>query len=110
MARQLHITAHASHKRETIKLNNLALRQASYSVKKKPSKPRRASLAFALQHFNPYLVGREFFIRTDHKPNLSIVKGKTKVYDILTDEILSYLPFHIEYLNGIKMFADAQQT
>ena len=37
----------------------------------------QGSLAFALRHFNPYLVGKEFLIRTDHKPNLSIIKGKT---------------------------------
>ena len=71
-----------------------------------PGFRERASLASALRHFNPYLVGKEFLIRTDHKPNLSIVKGKTKVYDTLTDEILLYLPFRMEYLNGSKMFAD----
>ena len=75
-------------------------------AKQAPGFRERASLAFALRHFNPYLVGKEFLIRTDHKPNLSIVKGKTKVYDTLTDEILSYLPFRMEYLNGSKMFAD----
>ena len=51
-------------------------------------------------------MGKEFLIRTDHKPNLSIIKGKTKVYDTLTDKILSYLPFRMECLNGTKMFAD----
>ena len=75
-------------------------------AKQAPGFRERATLAFALRHFNPYLVGKKFLIRTDHKPNLSIIKGKTKVYDTLTDEILSYLPFRMEYLNGSKMFAD----
>ena len=75
-------------------------------AKQAPGFWERVSLAFALRLFNPYLVGKEFLIRTDHKPNLSLIKGKTKVYDTLTDEILSYLPFRMEYLNGSKMFAD----
>ena len=58
-------------------------------AKQAPGFCERASLAFALRHFNPYLVGKKFLIQTDHKPNLSIIKGKTKVYDTLTDEILS---------------------
>ena len=57
-------------------------------AKQAPGFHESASLAFALRHFNPYLVGKEFLIRTDHKPNLSIVKGKNKFYDTLTDEIL----------------------
>ena len=75
-------------------------------AKQAPGFREKAALLFAMRHFNPYLVGREFVIRTDHKPNLAITKGKTAVYDTLTDEILSYLPFRLEYLNGSKMFAD----
>ena len=46
-------------------------------------------------------------MRTDHKPNLSISNGKTKLYDTLTDEIMNYKPFKLEYLPGSKMFVDA---
>lgn len=75
-------------------------------AKQAPGFQDRAAHAFALYHFNPYLIGHKFLICKDHKPNLSIVKSKTKVYDTLRDEILSYLPFHMEYLNGTKTFAD----
>ena len=66
----------------------------------------RASIIFSLRHWKPYLIGKEFTLRTDHKPNLAIARGKTQVYDSLTDEIMSYLPFKLEYLNGKNMFAD----
>ena len=68
--------------------------------KQAPGLRERAALVFALRHFNPYLVGKEFVLCTDHKPNLSIIKGKTNVYDTLTEEIMSYLPFRMKYLNG----------
>ena len=72
-----------------------------------PGLRERAALLHALRHWQPYLIGKEFTIRTDHKPNLSISTGRTKVYDSLTDEILQYQPFVLEYMNGNKMFVDA---
>ena len=45
-------------------------------------------------------------LRTDHKPNVSITDSKTKQYDTLTDEIMQYQPFRLEYLRGKDMFAD----
>jgi len=51
-----------------------------------PGLRERAALLHALRHWQPYLIGKEFTIRTDHKPNLSISTGRTKVYDSLTDE------------------------
>ena len=75
-------------------------------AKQQPGLRERASIIFSLRHWKPYLVGREFTLRTDHKPNLAIAQGKTKVYDSLSDEIMSYLPFKLEYLNGKDMFAD----
>ena len=61
----------------------------------------------ALRHWQPYLVGKEFTLRTDHNPNLALAKGKMKSYDTLTDEILQFTPFQMEFLNGNKMFVDA---
>ena len=40
--------------------------------KQSPGMRERAALIFSLQHWRPYLVGREFLLRTDHKPNISI--------------------------------------
>ena len=75
-------------------------------AKQQPGLRERASLVFSLRHWKPYLVGKEFTMRTDHKPNLSIAQGKTNVYDSLSDEIMSYLPFKLQYLNGKEMFVD----
>ena len=52
-------------------------------------------------------MGKEFALRTDHKPNLSVSSGKTKLDDTLTDEIMNYQPFKLKYLPGNKMFVDA---
>ena len=72
----------------------------------KPGLREWASIIYSLRHWKPYLIGREFTLRTDHKPNLAIARGKTHVYDSLTDKIMSYLPFKLEYLRGKNMFAD----
>ena len=60
-----------------------------------------------LRHWQPYLIGKEFTLRTDHSPNISLAKGKVKSFDTLTDKILQFMPFKMEFLNGNKMFVDA---
>ena len=75
--------------------------------KQQPGIRERAALLHALRHWQPYLVGKEFTMRTDHNPNLSLMKGKTKSYDTLSDEIMQFMPFKMEFLNGNKMFVDA---
>ena len=75
-------------------------------AKQQPSLRERASIIFSLRHGKPYLIGKEFTFRTDHKPNLAIARGKTQVYDSLMDKIMSYLPFKLEYLSGKNMFAE----
>ena len=67
----------------------------------------RAAFIHALRHLRPYLVGKEFTLRTDHRPNLKITQGGGNVYDTLSDEIQQYHPFKMEYLQGRKMFVDA---
>ena len=66
----------------------------------------RAALIYSLRHWKPYLIGKEFFLCTDHKPNVAIADSKTKLYDTLSDEIMQFQPFRMEYLRGDKMFAD----
>ena len=56
--------------------------------KQQPGMRERAALLHALRHWQPYLVGKEFTMRTDHNPNLGMMKGKTKSYDTLSDEIM----------------------
>ena len=72
-----------------------------------PGLRERAALIYALRHWKPYLIGKEFVLRTDHKPNVSIADSKTKLYDTLSDEIMQFQPFRMEYLRGDRMFVDA---
>ena len=67
----------------------------------------RVALLHALRHWQPYLIGKEFTLRTDHNPNLALAKGKMKSYDTQTYEILEFMPFKMDFLNGNKMFVDA---
>ena len=41
-------------------------------AKQSPGTRERAALIFALRHWKPYLIGKEFVLRTDHKPNVAI--------------------------------------
>ena len=75
--------------------------------KQSPGMRERAAIIYALQHWKPYLIGKEFVLRTDHKANVAIVDSKTKLYDTLSDEIMQFQPFRMEYLRGDKMFVDA---
>ena len=72
----------------------------SKESKQQPGMRERA----ALRHWQPYLIGKEFILRTDHNPNLALAKGKMKSYDTLTDEILQFMPFKMEFMNGNRMF------
>ena len=72
-----------------------------------PGLRERAALLFAFRHWKPYLVGKEFTVRTDHKPNVSLADGKTTIYDSLSDEIMQYMPFKLVYMKGSDMFVDA---
>ena len=60
--------------------------------KQQPGMRERAALIHALRHWRPYLVGKEFTLRTDHRPNLKITQGGGNVYDTLSDEIQQYQP------------------
>ena len=67
----------------------------------------RAALFHALRHWQPYLIGKEFTLRTDHNSNLALARCKMKSYDSLTDDILQFMPCKLEFMNGNKMFVDA---
>ena len=75
--------------------------------KQSPGMRERDALIYALRPCKPYLIGKKFVLRTDHKPNVAIADSKTRLYDTLTDEIMQFQPFRMEYLHGDKMFVDA---
>ena len=57
------------------------------------------------KHFMPYLHGRKFKIRTDHKPLLSLNKQKQDAFDRLQVQLAEY-DCDIEYMKGSDMIAD----
>ena len=102
------ITLHVLAKRGQTTLKDPLFIVANFLTPKKVrNNQERAALLHALRHWQPYLIGREFILCTDHNPNLALAKGKMKSYDTLTDEILQFMPFKMEFLNGNRMFVDA---
>ena len=63
-------------------------------------------LLWACRHFRPYLVGRHFTIRTDHKPLTALNKTSGFALDRINAELQSFLPYTITYLPGDVMPAD----
>ena len=75
-------------------------------VKKSAFHRERLGIRWALKHFKPYLIGKEFLIRTDHKPLVSLQAGRVDVLDPVAADILQFAPFSVQYLPGPKMPAD----
>lgn len=71
-----------------------------------PSHLEAAGLLWSCKHFRPYLIGREFTIRTDHKPLLALNKMNGFALDRIHAELQDYMPFVITYMPGEKMPAD----
>lgn len=63
------------------------------------------ALWWGCKYFKPYLVGRRFTVRTDHKPLLSFNKVSGNVYDRYLLDLAEY-DFQMEYLKGTTMPAD----
>ena len=74
--------------------------------KQQPGMRERAALLHALRHWQAYLIGKEFTLQTDHNPNLALAKGKMKSLNTLTNKILQFMPFKMEFMNGNRMFVD----
>jgi len=65
-----------------------------------------AAMMFGCKHFRPYLLGKSFLLRTDHKPLVTINKNQSDALGRLQAQLMEYLPFEIQYLKGEKMPAD----
>ena len=63
-------------------------------------------MLWACKHFKPYLVGREFTIRTDHKPLVALNRTQGQALERIRAEMEEFLPYKVEYLKGDKMPAD----
>jgi len=64
------------------------------------------AMTFGCKHFRPYLTGRHFVLRTDHKPLVALNKVQNAAFQRLQHELEEYQPFTIEYLKGSSMMAD----
>ena len=65
------------------------------------------AMVSACRHFRPYLLGKEFIIRTDHKPLLALNKTQGHAAtERLQAELQDFDPYKIEYMKGSDMIAD----
>jgi hypothetical protein len=65
--------------------------ETSYS----PCHLEASGLQWSTWHFRPYLIGRHFTIRTDHKPLVSMNKTHSLALDRIYAELIDTLPFTI---------------
>jgi len=64
------------------------------------------AMVFGCKHFAPYLKGKEFTIRTDHKPLTAITSTQTNNLTRLKAELDDFMPFKVVYINGKQQMAD----
>ena len=63
-------------------------------------------MLWACKHFKPYLIGKEFTIRTDHKPLTSLNRIQGQALERVRAEMEEFLPYKVEYIKGEQMPAD----
>ena len=63
-------------------------------------------MLWACKHFKPYLVGKEFTIRTDHKPLKALNRIQGQALERVRAEMEEFLPYKVEYMKGGVMPAD----
>ena len=61
---------------------------------------------WACKHFKPYLIGKEFTSRTDHKPLTSLNRVQGQALERVRAEMEEFLPYKVEYIKGEQMPAD----
>ena len=63
-------------------------------------------MLWACKHFQPYLIGKHFTLRTDHRPLLCLNKIQGQAMDRIRAELTEYLPYTVEHMKGSIMPAD----
>jgi hypothetical protein len=71
-----------------------------------PTNLEYLAMLWGCKHFKPYLVGRHFTIRTDHKPLVSLNRVQGSVLERMRAELQEFQPFTVKYLKGERMPAD----
>ena len=64
------------------------------------------AILWACKHFRPYLQGKHFIIRSDHRPLQGLNRLQGQTLERIHAELEMYQPFTIKYLPGKKMPAD----
>ena len=64
------------------------------------------SMLWACRHFKPYLTGRHFTLRTDHKPLLTLNRAQGQTLGRIYAELEEFLPYSVVFLKGSVMPAD----
>lgn len=77
-----------------------------YETKYAPFHLEHLAMVWACRHFHPYLLGKHFTLRTDHRPLLSLNNTRSKAIERLQAELQEFLPFTIVHLKGALMPAD----
>ena len=71
-----------------------------------PTHLEAVGLLWSVKHFHPYLIGKHFTLRTDHRPLLSLNTMHGTALNRIYSELQEFLPYTLEYLPGDKMPAD----
>ena len=71
-----------------------------------PTRLEHMAMVWACRYFRPYLAGKHFTMRTDHKPLVALNRIDGQVMERLRSELEEYQPFTVEYCKGEKMPAD----
>jgi len=65
-----------------------------------------SAILFGVRHFRPYLLGKRFVIRTDHKPLTGLNRIQGQQLERMRMELADFQPFDIEYIPGEKNPSD----
>ena len=71
-----------------------------------PTHLEHLGMVWACRHFRPYLAGKHFLLRTDHKPLVSLNRIQGQALERLRAELDDFRPFTVQYIKGDKMPAD----
>jgi hypothetical protein len=71
-----------------------------------PFQLEKMAVLWAMKHFRPYLVGKHFRVRTDHKPLVGLNRIQGQQMQRVQAEMEDFQPFTIEYIPGEKNPSD----
>jgi hypothetical protein len=58
------------------------------------------AMLWAMKHFRPYLCGKHFTVRTDHKPLVGLNRIQGQQMQRMHSELEEFQPFTVEYISG----------